>query len=152
MNKIIKLPERHKAKNNFRIFSDVGLIAIILVILQDLISIRATDAPVLISLIAFSIALPALSLNIVFYRLQNDDGCYDSTHIKKEDIVSYMDYTGVVCAVIGVSAAIWHASWIAGILFTFFSITAFFILGWAMPETSEIDNFHRRISEKPEIK
>ena len=88
-----------------------GLIAIGVVILQALISAQSLDLPLLISILAFAIALPLLAVMVLVNHAQ-----------ASYRYASYPKYLTVVIllgqggAFIGVLAAFWHISWIAAIL------------------------------------
>ena len=88
-----------------------GLIGIGVVIVQALISVNATDPPATIALLAFAIALPLLGtlviLNVVLagYR-----------HASIPVYLTFAYYVGEGSACVGVIAAFWHVSWIAGVL------------------------------------
>lgn len=88
-----------------------GLIAIGVVILQALISAQSLDLPLLISILAFAIALPLLAVMVLVNHAQ-----------ASYRYASYPKYLTVVIllgqggAFIGVLAVFWHISWIAAIL------------------------------------
>jgi len=88
-----------------------GLIAIGVVILQALISAQSLDLPLLISILAFAIALPLLAVMVLVNHAQ-----------ASYRYASYPKYLTVVIllgqggAFIGVLAAFWHISWIAAAL------------------------------------
>lgn len=88
-----------------------GLIGIGVVIVQALIAINATDLPAMIALLAFAIALPLLGtlviLNVVLAQYK-----YASVPV----YLGFAYIVGEVSACVGVIAAFWHVSWIAGVL------------------------------------
>ncbi len=88
-----------------------GLIGISVVIMQALIAINATDPPAVIATLAFAIALPVLStlvmLNVVLAR-------YRYASLPAYLTLAY--FMGEGGAAVGVVAAFWHLSWVAGVL------------------------------------
>ncbi len=88
-----------------------GLIGISLVIVQALIAIRATDLPAMIALFAFAVALPMLGMLVIINALY-----------AKHRYVSFPLYLTLAYALgeggaaLGVVAAFWHVSWVAGAL------------------------------------
>src|SRR5437764_949907 len=121
-------------KNQGRIM-DAGLIAIILVILQVWISSGVHDISSLVSLIAFSVSLPMLAFDllimhhsILFNKIDDylDDLPASTSHqhvspynkSKKVNLVLNVNRTtGMIIAAVGIISAIWHASWVAGLIF-----------------------------------
>ena len=88
-----------------------GLIGIGVVIVQALIGINATDPPAVIAMLAFAIALPLLSTLVMLNVVQ--------TKYKYASYPFYLTFAYVVgqsSAVVGIIAAFWHVSWIAGVL------------------------------------
>jgi len=88
-----------------------GLIGIGVVIVQALIGINATDPPAVIAMLAFAIALPLLSTLVMINVVQ--------TKYKYASYPFYLTFAYVVgqsSAVVGIIAAFWHVSWIAGVL------------------------------------
>ncbi len=88
-----------------------GLIGISVVILQALISVNAADPPAVIAVLAFAIALPVLGtlvmLNVVLAR-------YRYASFPAYLTLAYI--LGEGSAVVGVVAAFWHVTWVAGAL------------------------------------
>ena len=88
-----------------------GLIGISVVIMQALIAINATDPAAVIALLAFAIALPMMGmlvmLNVLLVR-------YRYASFPVYITVAYV--MGEGSAVVGVVAAFWHVSWVAGVL------------------------------------
>jgi membrane-associated HD superfamily phosphohydrolase len=94
-----------------------GLIGIGVVILQALIPAQHLDLPALISILAFAIALPLLTVMVlVNHRLAS------------YRFASYPTYLTLVIALgqggafVGVIAAFWHISWIAAVLLLISSV------------------------------
>ena len=88
-----------------------GLIGIGVVIVQALIGINATDPPAVIAMLAFAIALPLLATLVMLNVVQ--------TKYKYASYPFYLTFAYVVgqsSAVVGIIAAFWHVSWIAGVL------------------------------------
>ena len=90
-----------------------GLIGIGLIIVQAFLSSGASDTPATISVLAFALAIPLLAALVM---LNNAQAGYK--------YVSYPWYYSLaimfseMCAFVGVAAAFWHLSWIAGVLVT----------------------------------
>jgi hypothetical protein len=88
-----------------------GLIATSLVILQVLISLSKLDIVGFISVLAFAESIPLLSGKLLlnfFRRLP-----------KKPDMtigIGGFYAIGPIAAIVGISAAFWHVSWIAGVV------------------------------------
>jgi hypothetical protein len=100
-----------------------GLIAISLVILQGFIGLASLDIAALISMIAFSAALPLLSGLLVIGLIERKYP-YGSPRTRIASLVRKLFILGIVLSFIGIGAAIWHASWIAGAVCVISSFTA----------------------------
>ena len=88
-----------------------GLIGIGVVIVQALIAINATDAPAVIALLAFAIALPLLGTLVILNVVQ--------AKYRYASYPAYLTFAYILgegSAGVGVVAAFWHVSWIAGVL------------------------------------
>jgi hypothetical protein len=89
-----------------------GLIAFSLIIVQAFIAIGITDPASFISVTAFAISIPLLVLYLYSYgalRLV--------TPVMAPARVVIVYFGSVFVDVIGMDAAFWHMSWIAGLLF-----------------------------------
>jgi hypothetical protein len=88
-----------------------GLIGISVVIVQALIAIRATDLAAMIALSAFAVSLPVLGalvmVDIVMER-------HETASLPAYLNLAY--FIGENGAAVGVVAAFWHVSWVAGLL------------------------------------
>ncbi len=88
-----------------------GLIGISVVIVQALISVNAADPPALVALLAFAIALPMMGtlvmINVVLAQYR-----YASFPV----YITFAYFLGEGSAAVGVVAAFWHMSWVAGVL------------------------------------
>jgi hypothetical protein len=95
-----------------------GLIAIGLIILQDFLNVSAPDRAAYTSIFAFAIAIPILTCNLLtnFARKESTKKAPDY------EILFYI--IGVLAAFVGITAAFWHACWIAAIIFTASSVLA----------------------------
>jgi len=94
-----------------------GLIAISFIILQDFISTDKLDIAEFISIVAFSVSLPILGGVLSFYQLWVRDEYYYMTRLS--NLIEYqVSMVGIAFSIIGVIAAFWHVSWIAGLIFT----------------------------------
>lgn len=107
-----------------------GLIAISLIILQVWISVGIHDPASLVSLITFAVSLPILVFDLLLTHMlparRFHKEVFKSLNIVKSII-------GLIFACIGIAAAMWHASWIAGVTFLFISLFCFiaYISIWA---------------------
>lgn len=136
MSNSIKNTEGDKIWNNQVILYCSGLIAISLITLQDYISIGIADIPILVSLIAFSIAIPLLASRIILAKWEIDCGYHNLWHYK--NLLTTSTLFGASCALIGIAAAFWHVSWIAGVLFLVASIVSFIIYNNAFPDPQHL--------------
>ena len=108
MTRIYELKEEW-AQQTRAIFA--GLIGIGVVIVQALIGINATDPPAVIAMLAFAIALPLLGTLVMINVVQ--------AKYKYASYPFYLTFAYIVgqsSAFVGVIAAFWHVSWIAGVL------------------------------------
>lgn len=88
-----------------------GLIGIGLLITQAFISLGTYDIPATISIFAFSIAIPFLAWNVlVRTALANENKDPETKG------TLFLFVTGIIASLIGIDAAFWHVSWIAGVL------------------------------------
>ncbi len=88
-----------------------GLIGISVVIVQALITIHGTDLPARIALLAFAIALPLLGMLVILNTL------YSQVRYASFPLYLTLAYVlGEGGAALGVVAAFWHLSWVAGAL------------------------------------
>ena len=98
-----------------------GLIITSLVILQGLLSSGALDIAELISLSCLGLALPILAGGLVV----NYIGIEIAPEGKTSSWVSRLIWAAMSTVFIGITAAIWHASWIPSVLFLATSIISF---------------------------
>lgn len=93
-----------------------GLIVISLIILQGFLNLGNLNPSALVSILAFALALPLLSatpiLDVVERRFRVGPR---RTAITRSVHVAFM--LGVVVDLVGVGAAFWHLTWIAGVTF-----------------------------------
>ncbi len=79
--------------------------------MQALIAINATDPPAVIALLAFAIALPMMGtlvmLKVVLARYR---------YASFPGYITFAYFVGEGGAAVGVVAAFWHVSWVAGVL------------------------------------
>ncbi len=108
MKQKFELQEEYIRQSNLIL---AGLIGISVVIVQALISTRATDIPAVIAILAFAIALPMMGtlvmLNAVLARFH---------YASFPGYITLAYFTGEGSAAVGVVAAFWHLSWVAGVL------------------------------------
>jgi hypothetical protein len=120
-----KVKQKVKIDNYALEMQDVyagGLIAISLVILQGFLGLTSLDIPALISVIAFSAALPLLSGLLVLGFIERRYA-YGSPRTLVASLVRILFILGIILSFVGIGAAIWHMSWIAGVI----SVTSSFI-------------------------
>jgi hypothetical protein len=101
-----------------------AMIAISLIILQNFFSTGFTDTPELVSVIAFAVALPVLALGLLTNILSKG---------KLEASPKLATIVGIPSAIIGIIAAFWHISWIAGVAILISGVVAmvvFAVQGW----------------------
>ncbi len=88
-----------------------GLIGISVVIVQALIANKASDPPAVISILAFAIALPMMGalvmINVALARHR---------YASFPGYLTFAYLLGECSAAVGVVAAFWHVSWVAGLL------------------------------------
>ena len=97
-----------------------GLIAISIIILQALISLGKLDTPATVSIVALSISMP-LSASFLFIRFVQR--AYEINTYEWR-IISILTSVSYIIGLIGITAAIWHASPLAGVVFLIVSISA----------------------------
>ncbi len=107
----------HEDENKIADVSIAGLAAVSLITLQVMLSLGTYDLVAKISLIAFSVALPMLAstfINLMLIRT--------SKHMQRPRLALWFWITAITSTLIGVDAAFWHASWIAGGMFVVMSL------------------------------
>jgi len=100
-----------------------GLLVISLVILQAFLSLTPLDLTAVISVVAFSIAIPLLAGILVVNVIENKYP-YSSPHLWTSKLVDILIVVGILADLVGIGAAFWHTSRIAGITFTITAIIA----------------------------
>jgi len=98
-----------------------GLIAVSLIILPGFISAGALDIVELLSLSCIGLALPVLAGGIVV----NYVGIQLAPEGETPGWASVLIWAAMSIDLLGISAALWHASWIPSILFVAASIFSF---------------------------
>ena len=99
-----------------------GLIAVCLIILQNIFPSTSLDIPELISLISISTSVPLLAGFIIYVNVFIRDGFYIDSFSYKLLISTF--YIGMFAAFMGIDAAIWHILWMAGLVFFLISVTS----------------------------
>ena len=97
-----------------------GLIVISIVILQALISSGKLDTPSTVSIVALSISMP-LAASFLFTRFVQK--AYEIFTYEWR-IIGILTLVSYIIGFIGITAAIWHASTLAGVVFLIVSIIA----------------------------
>lgn len=103
-----------------------GLLVVSLIILQDFITLRTPDPASFISVLAFSVALPFLA-GVLVVNVVESKYPYGSSHWVIGRLVHIVFALGVLIALVGVAAAFWHVSWIAGVVFLGALVVAFIV-------------------------
>ena len=93
-----------------------GLIAISLIILQDFIAVGKLDLPAHISVVAFAAAVPLLS-GMLIANIVKSRYSFSSARSALVRVVESSFYFGILIDLVGIGAAFWHTSLIAGIVF-----------------------------------
>jgi heme O synthase-like polyprenyltransferase len=88
-----------------------GLIGVGVIVLQALISVQSLDLASLISIVSFAVAIPLLAVMVLVYHAQSQYRY--ATYPWYLTLIIVLGQGG---AFLGVLAAFWHVSWIAGIL------------------------------------
>lgn len=99
-----------------------GLIAIGVVIIQGLLSAPSLDLPSLVSVLSFAVAIPLLATLVLINHSQ--------VTYKYASYPFYLSLTVILgegCAFLGILAAFWHLSWVAGILIAFCGLAGLLI-------------------------
>lgn len=99
-----------------------GLIAFSLILVQAFITTGLTDIASYISVIAFAIAIPSLA---VFVWCYND--VVTSARLALPPRVLLLFLGSIFVDIIGVAAAFWHISWIAGLLLLVSGVVALIV-------------------------
>jgi hypothetical protein len=93
-----------------------GLVGFGLIIIQAFIPLGMVDIPVSVSILAFAVSIPLLAVYIFAVTISRK--YYDNK-------ITYIPFfLGAASAGVGITAAFWEASWIAGIVCTFSGITS----------------------------
>ncbi len=152
MRKSSPLTEQNEKANRVGIVGASGLIGISLIILQGLLSAISLDVPQFISLVAFSLSIPLLTCFIITAQYEIS---YKVQIRFWSDLLTYFFVVGFITTIIGVNAAIWHVSWIIGLVFLSASILALLVfLGYFMEEEFyfTVDSNKTTDAKKPEEK
>jgi hypothetical protein len=96
-----------------------ALIAISLVLLQDVLSSPSLDIPLTVTSCAFAIAIPLLSAKLMINFEESKAGYYVPSNR-----VKFLYWAGMGAAFVGINAAFWHLSWLIGSLFAISSLLA----------------------------
>jgi hypothetical protein len=99
-----------------------GLVTFSLIIVQAFIATGLTDPASYICVFAFAIALPLMVLHVFYFgtlRLLTTTIAPGS--------VGMLSLGSVILDVVGIAAAIWHISWIAGLLFIISGVAGFIV-------------------------
>jgi hypothetical protein len=100
-----------------------ALIAIGLVILQGFFSLSPLDSAALVSVVAFAAAIPILSCNILTNFLRRRQ-----RHKRAESTWEILFYViGILAALVGIGAALWHTSVISAYVFVGSSFVAMIV-------------------------
>jgi hypothetical protein len=98
-----------------------GLAAFSLIIVQAFIATGLTDPASYISVFAFAVALPLMVLHVYYYGTLK---LLTTTMAPAYVMVLFLG--SLILDTCGIDAAIWHISWIAGLLFIISGLVGFF--------------------------
>jgi hypothetical protein len=113
-----------------------GLMALILVVLQAVLGLDKTDVWVKISVDAFSIAVPLLG-GVLVVNLVEELYPYGRKHSASARGLNIIFFLGIFSTLIGMDAAFWHISWLAGILFIVALVVAMIVCGWYVSDLDD---------------
>lgn len=116
-----RFEEAQEIKERLKLFLTLvlsGLAGINIVILQGFISGGKLDIPSTISVYALAIAIPMLSLSIVKLNVASPPVLLNSMR----NLIALI--LGIVSSLVGLSAAFYHISWIACVIFVACSVAA----------------------------
>ena len=125
------MEEFKKFENTVGQLVDVGLLATSLIILQDWISVGLHDPASFVSLIAIAVSTPMLVFDLLMQHMPERHAPNQITRFFGEA----SSWIGMIIASIGVASAIWHISWIAGIIFSFIGIFCYIVYGFSYTAT-----------------
>ena len=105
-----------------------ALIAVGLLILQGFFSSNSINTSALVSVIAFAIAIPILSCNLLTNFLRRRVSNKPSDQVWKISGYEITFYgLGIGIALFGIGAAFWHISWVSALIFAFSALLAFIV-------------------------
>jgi hypothetical protein len=113
-----------------------GLMALILVVLQAVFGLDKADFWVTTSVSAFSIALPLLG-GVLVVNLVEERYPYGHKHSASARCLNIIFFLGIVSTLIGMDAAFWHISRLAGILFIVALVVAVIVCGWYVSDLDD---------------
>ncbi|WP_157245932.1 hypothetical protein [Nonomuraea typhae] len=88
-----------------------GFIAIGIVLVQPFLTVSDLDAAALVCVLSFSVAIPLLAVLTMINQLRKTHQFLGST-----PLINFAKGLGQAASVVGVVAAFWHMSWIAGVV------------------------------------
>lgn len=115
------------ARDLHRVYAG-GLILVSFIILQDFLNLRTLDTAALISVLAFSIALPLLSATLVLDVVERRYP-YAPRNTAVTWAVHAAFVLGIFAALTGLGAAFWHPGTLTGITFLCSLFVTFVIYG-----------------------
>ncbi len=98
-----------------------GFIAINIIILPVWIAIGTPDLAAIISLLAISVSLPMLAVDLLFTQMQPHT--YSNKYYLT--VERTIKFTGWRFTIFGLVAAIWHISWIVALTFAFVGLICY---------------------------
>jgi hypothetical protein len=96
-----------------------GLIAIAVVLLQGFLEASSLDTPARVGTIAFAVAMPLLAALVLVNRQEAFRGRRTASRS-----VTLARAIAQLAAIVGIVAAFWHITWVAGVTFLVASIVA----------------------------
>ena len=100
-----------------------GLVAISLIIFQDLISSSNLDIPTRVSIIAFAIAIPMIVFSLLIRQVPRSETRNGKTY----NSMNIVTLIGIISDIVGVTATFFHVMLAAGIVFLISGFVGFSI-------------------------
>lgn len=145
---LTKMSKNYRATRNLTITWCASLIGISLIILQDYISTGISDVPIFISLLAFALALPLLTGTIFCAQIELYNVYILKPQKRLHNFSRLTFWLGAPAVFIGIDTAIWHLTWIAGILFLAVSSIVYINFGNNLPKSEELQRAKREEAER----
>ena len=99
----------------------IGFLAISVIMIQDFVSSGVTDASAIISVLAFAVAIPCLSVSVYILNTPFAPRFFVTRPY------NYFIILALISTIVGLAAAFWHILWIAALVFLASSVLAFIV-------------------------